>query len=275
MFKDNKKQLDNDIINDTDEVQVHPDEASIRGVYQRNLWVWEPYIAPTPEPCGELYEPITIEEVRKQLRKMPNKTAGPDYFKVADLKATDPKVLSALYNLCPSSGKLLTIWKKNRTTTLIPKKTHGLEHSSNWRPITISSVIARLFHRIIAKRLVSKLNLNERQKAFLPTDSCSSNARKNKKTLFIIGIDRNKAFDSVSHYSNRRARIRHALHPRMIEYIMDSYTGAVTNIPCGPTKIHGINLYREVKQGDPLSSILFNLVLDELLSSVTLDRGNC
>jgi len=72
-----------------------------------------------------------------------NKLKGNIYL-IADLKGTDPNILSALFNLCLATGKLSTDWKMNRTT-LIPKKTHGIEDASNWRPISISSVNTGLF----------------------------------------------------------------------------------------------------------------------------------
>jgi len=125
---------------------------------------------------------------------------------------------------------------------------------------------------------LANINLNERQKAFLPTEGIAQNtllldkvissARKNKKTLSIIEID-------LSNHSIHRALGRHTFHTCMINYIMDSYTGAVTDITCEPTAIHGINLYRGVKQDNLLSPILFNLVLDELFSAASVGRRYC
>ena len=111
--------------------------------------------------------PITTEEVEKHLKRLSNKAPGPDYFTVSDLKSTDPEILCAIYNFYLLRGFVPSVWKSNRTT-LIPKKPTNLESTSNWWPITISSVILRLLHKILAQRMVTHLHLNERQKAFLP-----------------------------------------------------------------------------------------------------------
>ena len=163
--------------------------------------------------------------------------------------------------------------------THIPKKPHDLHLTSNWRPITISSTCVRLLHRILACCLTKATHLNPRQKAFIPADGCGENtllldhvirqARKYRRTLSIVGIDLAKAFDSVSHNSIARALRRHSVD----EPILQSYSNCTTTILCGPTNIPNIKLLRGVKQGDPLSPIIFNLILDELLDILLLSIG--
>ena len=73
--------------------------------------------------------------------------------------------------------------------------------------------------------------------------------------------------------------LRFGINSELREYIISAYTNSTTTINCGPVSIKGIQLRRGVKQGDPLSPILFNMVLDELLedlpAEVGVELGNC
>lgn len=51
------------------------------------------------------------------------------------------------------------------------------------------------------------------------------------------------------------------------------YDGAVTSVKCADRVTGPINVTRGVKQADPLSPALFNLVLDELHCSIDQDAG--
>ena len=56
-------------------------------------------------------------------------------------------------------------------------------------------------------------------------------------------------------------------------YIMSTYNDCYTNISCGDIKIENIHLSRGVKQGDPLSPILFNMMMGELIDTLPPEVG--
>ena len=171
--------------------------------------------------------------------------------------------------------------RENRTV-LIPKK-EGATSVNEFRPITMGSLFLRFYAKLLASRVTRATNLDIRQKAFLPVDGCSENlwlldeaihqARKGPKELNIVTLDVAKAFDMVSHNSILRAIRRFGLGDGFEAIVGDMYQNIRTRITGGDGETGDISMSRGVKQGCPLSPILFNMVTDELLCSVGTRHG--
>ena len=277
LLSTNKKRLADELFNQASPTSTFPSTSDIESTYQQLYESISPHDADHPQKIKlstPTYYPITIEEIKQQRKQMPNKAAGPDNFTVRELKNVPSSDLCTIYNIILSYCNLPQPWKLHRTT-LIPKKPHNLHLASNWHPITISSTCVCLLHRILACRLTKATHLNQDKKAFIPVDGCGENtllldhvirqARKYRHTLSIVGIDLAKAFNSISHNSITCALGRHSVDEPMVQYILQSYSNCTTTILCGPANIPNVKLLQGVKQGDPLSPIIFNLILDELL----------
>jgi len=74
-----------------------------------------------------------------------------------------------------------------------------------------------------------------------------------------------KAFDTASHQHIRAALRRMNVPDVITEAIMDAYEGASTYFELKPGKTYPINIERGVKQGDPLSPLLFSIAIDPLI----------
>ena len=109
--------------------------------------------------------PITTPEIKEQLKKTKKSAPGLDGITVKQLKQTSVTYLVKLFNLWMLSGHLPNIFKRHRTI-LIPKK-ETITHPGDFRPIIISSVIVRLFHKILAARCLQHFKLNPLQRAFI------------------------------------------------------------------------------------------------------------
>ncbi|CAF3635101.1 unnamed protein product [Adineta steineri] len=89
-------------------------------------------------------------------------------------------------------------------------------------------------------------------------------ARTNKNNLFVCLLDVSKAFDSVPHEPVKRALLRNECPFEFIDLFNNQYENSYTALSYADRSSRLIALRRGVKQGDPMSSILFNLVIDEL-----------
>ena len=74
-----------------------------------------------------------------------------------------------------------------------------------------------------------------------------------------------KAFDTASHCTIDRALKRFNIDSRTRNYILNTYCDSSTIISCEKVTISDVMTTRGVKQGDPLSPLLFNMIIDELL----------
>lgn len=226
----------------------------------------------------ELWFPVTPGEIK---RAMPASTtsAGPDGLSARMLKKVPTDVLCRIFSLIMWCQELPS-YLLDSTTLLIPKK-FGATLPSDFRPITISSVLIRAFHKVLASRLSQALVFDQRQRAFRPTDGCSDNTflldlvlryHHNKhKHLYVASLDIAKAFDSVAHSAIRGVLGTMGLPCPMVEYITDMYSKSVTRLCCDHWTSKSIRPTCGVKQGDPMSPIIFNMIIEQLLKRLPED----
>ncbi|CAB3388376.1 Hypothetical predicted protein [Cloeon dipterum] len=87
-----------------------------------------------------------------------------------------------------------------------------------------------------------------------------------------IQLDITKAFDSVPHCAIQAALARKGVPDHLANFIAKSYEGVKTTI-AHPDGAIDIVLKRGVKQGDPLSPLLFNLLIEPLLIRLESMKG--
>lgn len=262
-----------------------PETPSVEGVESLFGGIFEtPSVADSREVGVESAQeapirPITVEQVKAAKRGWQNSAPGLDGIRVADVKALNNIELAILFNALLGRRVILPEWRQLRTTLV--HKSGDRKDPANWRPITIGSAVQRLLHRVLLAALKSQHAHHEHQRGFARVDGTLANVvlldtyiryRKAEFLPFnVVSLDIRKAFDTVSHHSIRRALARAGVNPHMGNYILDGLEGATTTIKVGRQFTRPINLLRGVKQGDPLSPFIFNLVVDELLGK--LDSG--
>ena len=237
----------------------------------------EPRTPSAIRPTLKVAGPIDEDEVISVVKTTKSSTApGPDGRKIKDVRRLGVPRLTWAFNSCMLYKDVPQSWADGRTT-LIPKKPLASE-PGDFRPITITSILLRLFNKVLSRRLMAAAPLPLQQKGFAPEEGVAANilliqeilknATSNKTDLSVAFIDFKKAFDSVGHPSLVAATKRWGFPPELTEYIRTLYGKATTNI-LGDT----CPIRRGVLQGDPLSPYLFNITLDWALSQVPESVG--
>lgn len=235
--------------------------------------------APSPV-IGALLVPITDKEIREAFPKL-STSPGPDGVSSRLLRATPIGVLERVFNLLLLGGRLPRHLSESRTI-LIPKKDQAAD-PSEFRPITVSSVITRAFHKVLAARFLQHIKLDDRQRAFRPLDGSAMNIfdldlllhyhRQQFRPLYLASIDVAKAFDSVSHGAIKDVLVVAGVPGHLVAYIADVYDRSLTSLSFQGWTSEAIHPTCGVKQGDPLSPIIFNLVVDGLLKRIPREIG--
>ena len=235
-----------------------------------------------PMTRGESGIETDDREIENLLSQISNRTAtGEDQIPASILKflkGIGIEWLTELFNDILKGNQPLPIdWRDGRVSLLAkPNSTKGVLET--YRPITVSTVLYRMFTKIIAARISEWIEkeriLGEMQNGFRRDRRGEDNlfiltsaieiARKQRKGLVTCFLDCTKAYDRISRDNLWQTLERLGMDARWIQLLKTLYTDNSVIVKVGDVGSSRIQTRIGLRQGCPLSPILFALFIAEL-----------
>ena len=225
-----------------------------------------------------LEEPLSADECHKALTNMKSdKSPGSDGLPAEFYNFFWDEIGEALVevlNFCFTIG-LLTESMRSAIISLLYKK-GDIELLKNWRPISLLNVDYKIGSKALANRLQLILPsiLNNDQTCSVPGRSIFENlmlardsidyCQEKKLPLALIKIDQEKAFDRVNWDFLLKVLERMNFGPNFMCFIKTMYTDVLCQISNNGYLSRKVTLKRGVRQGCPLSPLLYCIVAETL-----------
>jgi hypothetical protein len=238
-------------------------------------------IGPWSGPRSDTIEPSEIRGALKKLRA--GRVCGDDGLYAEILKTHHEGLITLIAqmftDILHGTCEVPASWTVSRLVVLYKKGDASLP--KNYRPIAIISVLSKLFSGVLLARIGSSLDSLQgvEQGGFRPDYSCSDiimfmrmmaeKADEWGEEVWAASLDLEKAFDKVYHSSVLDSLEDAGVESDIISFLGRLY-GQQKAYVCldSATRSRLIDILRGVRQGDPMSPILFNNVTRQVFQAL-------
>lgn len=233
---------------------------------------------------------LTIDDVEYVIRNNMKcgKAAGFDNLTLEHIVYSHPSImyhLCKLFNSMLKHGYVPAQFGRGIVIPLIKDKNGDVTNSDNYRGITVSPVISKIFECCLMLKFEPFLYSSELQLGFKKNLGCGPAlfmfqqvvkyfTNKNS-TVFVAAVDASKAFDRINH-----AKLLNKLRERKLPLCF------IKCISCWYSKLYSVvrwnSIYSSefkvlsgVRQGGILSPILFNVYVDDMIEELKHSGFGC
>ena len=231
----------------------------------------------TTEQRTSLDKPVSKEELEIAITKLQKKKSpGPDGIPAEFYQTFWHLIKDIYFEFVNEVKKTAFPTEKNVSiTTLVYKEKGEIFLLANYRPIALMNVDIKILTKVLSMRLkiVLPTIIHKTQTAIhgrtigdtihLVRDIIDL-ANKNDEEAALLFLDQEKAFDRVSHNFLFKALKKYGFGNSFIHWIKLLYSNASTKININGFLTENIPLKSGVRQGCPLSPLLYVLVIEIL-----------
>ena len=232
----------------------------------------------------DLDKNISEQEIRCAVFKQKNgKSCGPDDLSAELIKSSydiiSPYLIS-LFNDLFNNGVYPESWGLGYIVPIF--KGGDPKSPKNYRGITLNNILAKIYSQILLNRLTSWTEKYDKisncqfgyQKGKSTTDcifilhSIILKVLNNDQKLYSIFIDYEKCYDKINRLFLWQKLIAENVSTKMTRAIKSMYSSVRSAIRYNNLTSRCIHSYLGVKQGDPSSSLLFMMFVNDIISNI-------
>ena len=239
------------------------------------------------EESMSLESNLTLGEIKNVLKSFQsNKSPGGDGFSKEFFETFFDLIGTHLlnsYNEAFTKGQL-SISQRRGVICLIPKDDSDLTELSNWRPLTLLNVDYKILAKAIGQRIESKLSslIHSDQTGFIKgrfigqnvwllNDIMEYTEAKNLPGILLF-IDFRKAFDTIEWNFLHKCIELYNFGPNIRKWISILYNNVESGVMNAGFMTNYFKVSRGVRQGCPLSPLLFVLAVEMLALKIRQDQ---
>lgn len=242
-----------------------------------------------PQCSYECIDKINVEVIEQSLKRLKfGKAAGPDDLCAENVHYAHPALivhLKQLFKLILIHGFVPNSFGVGLSVPLVKDKAGNINNMDNYRAITLSPIISKLFEIVLLHICDDVLDTDALQFGFKDKIGCADAIFTLKSTLeyfvkrgssvYIASLDISKAFDRVNHYKLYNSLLCAGVPVVIVDVLYNWYSKLVFAVRWNNSVSVQFSVGSGVRQGSCLSPAVFNVFMNCFIVQLKALRTGC